>query len=211
MLTVEAEARVRGVKLVRGTVRDAIITGHALRLEQALVNLLDNAVKFNKTGGEARIEAGLAADGHVFISVSDTGQRHSLRRRAAHFRALSTGWTRLDRAKWAAPGWDFPSWHVVERMEGTIKVESRLGKGSTFTIVHSAGLGFSGCMKVNVEKAKWLASEPVSGPLPTSRWWRRGGRQLSCTGGRSRETGLTPESGWRRSCARCRSTTRPCT
>ena len=63
----------RGVNLVRGAVRDAIITGHALRLEQALVNLLDNAVKFNRAGGEARIEAGIAPDGRVYITVSDTG------------------------------------------------------------------------------------------------------------------------------------------
>jgi two-component system, OmpR family, phosphate regulon sensor histidine kinase PhoR len=50
LLTVEPEARIRNVNLVRGAVRDAVIIGHAIRLEQALVNLLDNAVKFNKPG-----------------------------------------------------------------------------------------------------------------------------------------------------------------
>ncbi len=73
LLTVEPEARIRGVHLVRGAVRDALITGHAIRLEQALVNLLDNAVKFNKPGGEARIDAGTTPDGRIYISVSDTG------------------------------------------------------------------------------------------------------------------------------------------
>jgi two-component system phosphate regulon sensor histidine kinase PhoR len=139
MLTVEAEARVRGVKLVRGPVRDAIITGHALRLEQALVNLLDNAVKFNKTGGEARIEAGLAADGHVFIAVSDTGRGIP----SDDVPRIFERFYRVDKARSREVGGTGLGLsivrHVVERMEGTIRVESRLGKGSTFTISFPPG------------------------------------------------------------------------
>ena len=37
LLTVETEASIRGVKLIRGVVEDALVTGHAIRLEQALV------------------------------------------------------------------------------------------------------------------------------------------------------------------------------
>jgi two-component system, OmpR family, phosphate regulon sensor histidine kinase PhoR len=134
LLTVEAEARVRGVNLVRGPVRDAIITGHALRLEQALVNLLDNAVKFNKPGGEARIEAGTAPDGRIFIAVSDTGRGIP----SDDVPRIFERFYRVDKARSREVGGTGLGLsivrHVVERMEGTIKVESRLGKGSTFTI-----------------------------------------------------------------------------
>ncbi len=136
LLTVEPEARIRGVNLVRGSVRDALITGHAIRLEQALVNLLDNAVKFNQPGGEARIDAGITADGRVSTfrcRIPGAGCRPTICR---GFSSVFTAWTRRVRAKWAAPGLGFSIVkHVVERMEGTIKVESRLGKGSTFTII----------------------------------------------------------------------------
>jgi two-component system phosphate regulon sensor histidine kinase PhoR len=135
LLTVEPEARIRGVRLARGTVRDAIITGHAIRLEQALVNLLDNAVKFNRPGGEARIEAGIAADGRVFISVSDTGSGMP----SEDLPRIFERFYRVDKARSREVGGTGLGLsivkHVVERMEGTIKVESRLGKGSTFTIV----------------------------------------------------------------------------
>ena len=102
LLTVEPEARIRGVHLVRGAVRDALITGHAIRLEQALVNLLDNAVNSTRPGGEARIDAGITPDGRVYISVSDTGSGMPSEICRA-FSNVSTASTARVRAKSAAP------------------------------------------------------------------------------------------------------------
>ncbi|HVW84711.1 MAG TPA: ATP-binding protein [Bryobacteraceae bacterium] len=134
LLTVEAEARIRGVKLVRGPIQDEIITGHAIRLEQALVNLLDNAVKFNKTGGEARVESGIAPDGRVFITVSDTGRGIP----SDDLPRIFERFYRVDKARSREVGGTGLGLsivrHIVERMDGTIKVESRLGRGSLFTI-----------------------------------------------------------------------------
>jgi two-component system phosphate regulon sensor histidine kinase PhoR len=116
-------------------VRDAIITGHAIRLEQALVNLLDNAVKFNRPGGEARIDAGTGPDGRVFISVSDTGSGMP----SEDLPRIFERFYRVDKARSREVGGTGLGLsivkHVVERMDGSIRVESRLGKGSTFTIV----------------------------------------------------------------------------
>jgi two-component system phosphate regulon sensor histidine kinase PhoR len=138
VLTVEAEASVRGVNLVRGPVQDAIIIGHALRLEQALINLLDNAVKFNKPGGESRIESGFTPEGRVFITVSDTGRGIP----SDDLPRIFERFYRVDRARSREVGGTGLGLsivrHVVDRMEGTIKVESRLGKGTTFTILFPA-------------------------------------------------------------------------
>jgi two-component system, OmpR family, phosphate regulon sensor histidine kinase PhoR len=135
LLTVEPEARIRGVNLVRGTVLDALITGHAIRLEQALVNLLDNAVKFNQAGGEARIDTGITPEGRVFITVSDTGSGMP----SEDLPRIFERFYRVDRARSRAVGGTGLGLsivkHVVERMDGNIKVESRLGKGSAFTIL----------------------------------------------------------------------------
>jgi two-component system phosphate regulon sensor histidine kinase PhoR len=135
LLTVEPEARIRGVHLVRGLVNDALIIGHAIRLEQALVNLLDNAVKFNQPGGEARIDTGNTPDGRIYISVSDTGSGMP----SDDLPRIFERFYRVDRARSREVGGTGLGLsivkHVVERMDGSIKVESRLGKGSTFTIL----------------------------------------------------------------------------
>jgi two-component system, OmpR family, phosphate regulon sensor histidine kinase PhoR len=133
-LTVEPEAKIRGVNLVRGNPTRLRVNGHALRLEQALVNLLDNAVKFNRQGGDARIESGLTGDGQVFVSVSDTGSGIP----SDDLPRIFERFYRVDKARSRAVGGTGLGLsivkHVVERMGGTIKVESRLGRGSTFTI-----------------------------------------------------------------------------
>jgi two-component system phosphate regulon sensor histidine kinase PhoR len=134
-LTVEAEAKIRGVHLVRGAPTGLRVNGHALRLEQALVNLLDNAVKFNRQGGEARIEGGLTPEGRVFVSVSDNGSGIP----SDDVPRIFERFYRVDKARSRAVGGTGLGLsivkHVVERMGGTIKVESRLGRGSTFTIL----------------------------------------------------------------------------
>ncbi len=131
---VESEARVRGVTLVTGKLGDVEVTGDRVRLEQALVNLLYNGVKFNRPGGEVRVEADRTDDGHARIAIADTGigiPSEDLSRVFERF-------YRVDKARSREVGGTGLGLsivkHIAERMNGTIEVESALGKGSTFTL-----------------------------------------------------------------------------
>ena len=132
--TVEAEAHLREVLLDCGELGDLSVSGHRIGLEQALVNLLDNAVKFNRPGGVVRIEAGRMGQGRVRISVSDNGigiPSEDLPRIFERF-------YRVDKARSREVGGTGLGLsivkHAVERMGGCVAVESRLGQGSTFTV-----------------------------------------------------------------------------
>ncbi len=52
----ESAARLQGVQLLCEKLDDVKVIGHELRLEQVFVNLLDNAVKFNRPNGEVQVE-----------------------------------------------------------------------------------------------------------------------------------------------------------
>jgi two-component system, OmpR family, phosphate regulon sensor histidine kinase PhoR len=134
MRTVESEARIHGVTIEAGALGDAEVLGDRTRLEQAFVNLLGNAVKFNRPGGEVRIETTRSADGKVGIIISDTGigiPSDDLPRIFERFyrvdkaRSREVGGTGLGLAIVK---------HVIERMNGAVTVESALGKGSTFVV-----------------------------------------------------------------------------
>jgi two-component system, OmpR family, phosphate regulon sensor histidine kinase PhoR len=100
------------------------------RLEQVLVNLLHNAIKFTPSGGEILISAN-PLDGQIVFSVKDTGvgiPSIDLPRIFERFykadRARSTGGTGLGLAI---------SRHLVEAHGGRIWAESLEGQGSTFS------------------------------------------------------------------------------
>src|SRR5208283_77019 len=69
---VASEASARRVALIREQIEDVDVMGSRLRLEQAVLNLVANAIKFNQPGGEVRIRA-VAEDGKVSITIADTG------------------------------------------------------------------------------------------------------------------------------------------
>lgn len=132
---IEPEAERRGVHLVQGTMEDAEVLGSRVRLEQALINLLDNAVKFNRPDGIVRVESGHEGQDHVFVTVADTGigiPSEDLSRIFERF-------YRVDKARSREVGGTGLGLsivkHTIERMNGTVKVESQVGKGSAFTLV----------------------------------------------------------------------------
>jgi len=135
LLTVDAEARSREVNLIRSEMPEVYVSGSRLRLEQALLNLLANAIKFNRPGGEVRVNVSRSEDGRVAIEVADTGvgiPSEDLPRIFERF-------YRVDKARSRQVGGTGLGLsivkHVVERMNGTVAVESQLGKGCTFTVL----------------------------------------------------------------------------
>ena len=135
MRTVESEAAMRKVHLGWGTVEDLQVMGNKIKLEQAFVNLLDNAVKFNRGGGEVWVEASRLAGGKVAVSIADSGigiPSEDLPRIFERF-------YRVDKARSREVGGTGLGLsivkHVIEQMAGSVSVESQLNKGSRFTVV----------------------------------------------------------------------------
>jgi two-component system phosphate regulon sensor histidine kinase PhoR len=132
--TADSEAQARQVTLVPGKLDDAEVKGDRVRLEQALLNLLDNAVKFNRPGGQVSVETGRTPEGRARIVIADTG----IGIPSDNLSRIFERFYRVDKARSREVGGTGLGLsivkHVVERMNGTIEVESALGKGSTFTI-----------------------------------------------------------------------------
>jgi len=138
-LTVDAEARARNVSILREGSSNLYVAGSRLRLEQALLNIVANAIKFNRPGGEVRIATEKRGDELVAIVVSDTGVGIPFEDLPRIFERFY----RVDKARSRQVGGTGLGLsivkHVVERMKGTITVESQLGRGSTFTLLLPAG------------------------------------------------------------------------
>jgi len=131
--TVEPVARTRGVKLVQGAFEDLCVLGYETRLEQVWVNLLENAIKFNRPDGEVRVDVTRDTE-RALVCVRDTGTGIPSRDLPRIFERFY----RVDKARSRATGGTGLGLaivkHAVEQMGGSISVESRLGRGSVFTV-----------------------------------------------------------------------------
>jgi two-component system phosphate regulon sensor histidine kinase PhoR len=134
MRAVEPAARLRGLSLHVGEIPDAVILGYGIRFEQALLNLIDNAVKFNREGGEVGVEVERRPEGRVEVSIWDTG----IGIPALDLTRIFERFYRVDKARSRQVGGTGLGLsivkHAIEQMNGTLTVESTLGQGSRFTI-----------------------------------------------------------------------------
>jgi two-component system phosphate regulon sensor histidine kinase PhoR len=131
--SVEPAARTRGVRVITRADEDLDVLGYELRLEQVFVNLLDNAIKFNRPDGEVHVEI-VRSNGNAVVRVRDTGLGIPSRDLPRIFERFY----RVDKARSRATGGTGLGLaivkHAVEQMGGSVTVESRLGQGTVFTV-----------------------------------------------------------------------------
>jgi two-component system phosphate regulon sensor histidine kinase PhoR len=134
---VEAElgpaAEARGIRLERSGDPTLTVFANTLLVEQALANLVSNAIRYVPDG--SRVELGARIDGdRIAISVRDEGPGIPER----HLPRLFERFYRVDSARTREGGGTGLGLAIVKHIAivhgGTIDVESAPGKGSTFTL-----------------------------------------------------------------------------
>jgi PAS domain S-box-containing protein len=103
------------------------------RLQQVLVNLLDNAVKYSPNGGLVSAKVENTSDA-VRISVADQGLGIPAAEQQRVFEKFYRLETELSRAGGGTGLGLYITRELVRRMGGTVSVESEPGVGSTFTV-----------------------------------------------------------------------------
>jgi len=125
----------RGVHLLGGSLElcDVYIFADRQRLKQILLNLLGNAIKYNREGGTVSISCARPDPVTLRIQVTDTGPGIA----PEHFGSLFTPFERLGAERTTVEGTGIGlalSRRLAEVMGGTLGVESTVGRGSTFWV-----------------------------------------------------------------------------
>ena len=131
--SLESIARVKGVTL-EASLPDALpaAVGDADRLRQVIVNLVDNAIKYNNEGGRVEVVARHVPGGRIKLSIVDNGiglEPDEIPRITERFyrvdksRSRSQGGTGLGLAIVK---------HILAAHDSQLRIESRPGRGSTF-------------------------------------------------------------------------------
>ncbi|WP_455245547.1 sensor histidine kinase [Petrachloros mirabilis] len=123
----------RNVQVVLGMVAPATVLGDELRLRELFLNLLDNAVKYSKSGGSVEITL-YTETGQAKVLITDHGIGISRDDQAKIFdRFYRTDDARTHSKKGTGLGLAICAW-IIDSHHGRIQVESEEGKGSTFTV-----------------------------------------------------------------------------
>jgi len=103
------------------------------RLKQVLLNLLSNAVKYNRRGGKVILSAEVQT-GRIAVHVADTGVGIA----SADLQSLFEPFNRLSHQHSTIEGTGIGlavTRSLVDLMMGHLAVRSRLGHGSTFSVM----------------------------------------------------------------------------
>jgi signal transduction histidine kinase/CheY-like chemotaxis protein len=130
---VRPQAAARRVRLPESLAWDRHVLADRQRLQQVLLNLMSNAIKYNREGGSIAVEAAEAPSGRARLTIRDTGVGIA----PAMLARLFTPFDRLGADQTGVEGTGLGltlSKRLMEAMGGSLTVESRLGEGTTCTI-----------------------------------------------------------------------------
>ncbi|EGJ28443.1 MULTISPECIES: ATP-binding protein [Moorena] len=118
---------------IQTNLKNPIVINDSLRLRQILVNLVSNGIKFTEMGRVEVVVKEISTD-WLMLTVRDTGigiAENDLEHIFEEFQQIDQTTTR----KYSGTGLGLAiTESLVKLMQGTITVESKLGKGSTFHV-----------------------------------------------------------------------------
>jgi PAS domain S-box-containing protein len=129
------------------------------RLRQVLLNIMTNAVKYNRDGGTVSLSSEAIGE-RLRIQVSDTGPGIP----QSNVAKLFTPFERLGAEQTGIEGTGLGlalSKSLVEAMHGTIGVESTVGKGSTFWVDLAVAESPTEQMKKLLTGPLYVSSDPI--------------------------------------------------
>jgi two-component system phosphate regulon sensor histidine kinase PhoR len=129
----QASAEKKHIAIRNNLCEEPNIWGDGDRFKQMVINLVDNAIKYTDNGGQVKVSTDIK-DGSYLISVEDNGVGISKK----HQEKLFERFYRVDKARSRSAGGTGLGLaivkHIVLGFNGTIELESEVGKGSKFTI-----------------------------------------------------------------------------
>jgi signal transduction histidine kinase len=145
----------KGVRLVVGAVpTDAVARADRAKMQQVVLNLLSNALKFTEPGGEVHVDTRVEGD-TVRIDVRDTGPGID----AAQLDVIFEPFVQADASLTRRAGGTGLGLAIARQlaaaMGGTVSVRSTVGAGSTFTLALP-----------HAERAAPQSLRPLSSPAP---------------------------------------------
>ncbi|MEO7218061.1 MAG: HAMP domain-containing sensor histidine kinase, partial [Gemmatimonadaceae bacterium] len=137
---VEPQLTGKGLQYEVRVTDDLRVRADREKLQQILLNLMSNAIKFTESGGTVSIDIGRRSDdpspeGVVFVRVSDTGVGIPRDKQDAIFDAFVQVSRHLTTSSTGTGLGLSISRDLARGMGGELRVRSELGKGSTFTLV----------------------------------------------------------------------------
>ena len=131
---IEPQARKRGIRMTFPHFKTpCFVKADRTRVKQVLINLLFNAIKYNRPGGTVTVECTPKPPNSIRISVRDTGAGLAPEKLAQLFQPFN----RLGKETGAEEGTGIGlvvTKRLVELMEGAIGADSTVGVGSVFWI-----------------------------------------------------------------------------
>jgi two-component system, OmpR family, sensor kinase len=125
-----------GLTLALAAMENGVVMGDRTRLRQLLLNLVTNAIEYTPRGGHVELAVTHRSADEVAISVRDTGIGIA----AGDLPHVFDRFWRADRVRSRASerggyglGLSISQW-IVQAHGGTITAQSRLGRGSVFTV-----------------------------------------------------------------------------
>jgi signal transduction histidine kinase/CheY-like chemotaxis protein len=131
---VEGQAAQRGIRLSRSGLDEAsVVIADRTRLKQVFINILSNAIKYNREGGTVQVHGEAVRQDRMCIRIEDSGSGLTREQLGCIFEPFE----RLGQERGAIEGTGIGlalSKRLVEQMGGRIGVQSVVGHGSVFWV-----------------------------------------------------------------------------